>query len=140
MIREFEGKEINDIMKIWLDTNISAHNFVDAEYWESNFEYAKEAILEAEIYVYDEDDEIKGFVGIVDGYIAGIFVDERYQGQSIGMKLLNYIKDIYDELTLDVFKENINAVRFYEREDFKAIEENNVEELDTLEYTMKWER
>lgn len=32
MIREFKEKDINEVMEIWLDTNIKAHKFVDENY------------------------------------------------------------------------------------------------------------
>ena len=35
-----------------MDTNIKAHNFIPAEYWKSNFKSVKEALLQAEVYVY----------------------------------------------------------------------------------------
>ena len=33
MIREFKDTDINEISKIWLDTNLKAHNFISSEYW-----------------------------------------------------------------------------------------------------------
>ena len=58
MIREFQRDDINKVADIWLDTNIKAHNFIPAEYWKSNFKSVKEALLLAEVYVYEYDTEI----------------------------------------------------------------------------------
>ncbi|MBD4335772.1 GNAT family N-acetyltransferase, partial [Xanthomonas citri pv. citri] len=55
MIREFQRDDINKVADIWLDTNIKAHNFIPAEYWKSNFKSVKEALLLAEVYVYEYD-------------------------------------------------------------------------------------
>ena len=49
-----------------MDTNIKAHNFIPAEYWKSNFKSVKEALLLAEVYVYEYDTEIQGFIGLND--------------------------------------------------------------------------
>ena len=73
MIREFQRDDINKVADIWLDTNIKAHNFIPAEYWKSNFKSVKEALLLAEVYVYEYDTEIQGFIGLNDEYVEGIF-------------------------------------------------------------------
>ena len=59
MIREFQMDDINKVADIWLDTNIKAHNFIPAEYWKSNFKPVKEALLLAEVYVYEYDTEYR---------------------------------------------------------------------------------
>jgi len=70
MIREFQRDDINKVADIWLDTNIKAHNFIPAEYWKSNFKSVKEALLLAEVYVYEYDTEIQGFIE-ASGMIVG---------------------------------------------------------------------
>lgn len=72
--------------------------------------------MQAEIYVYEQESKISGFVGMQDNYLAGIFVDKNIRSNGIGKQLLEYIKDIRQEFTLRVYKENKGAVDFYERE------------------------
>lgn len=103
-------------MKIWLDSNIAEHNFIKQEYWISNAPDVKEQLLQAEIYVYEQESKISGFVGMQDNYLAGIFVDKNIRSNGIGKQVLEYIKDIRQEFTLRVYKENKGAVDFYERE------------------------
>ena len=52
MIRELQRNDIDKVADIWLDTNIKAHDFIPAQYWKSNFKSVKEALLQAEVYVY----------------------------------------------------------------------------------------
>ena len=101
MIREFQRDDINKVADIWLDTNIKAHNFIPAEYWKSNFKSVKEALLLAEVYVYEYDTVIHGFIGLNDEYVEGIFVSGEMQSQGIGKILLNYAKDKRNKLYLD---------------------------------------
>ena len=61
MIRELQRDDINKVADIWLDTNIKAHNFIHAQYWKSNFKAVKEALSQAEVYVYEYDTEIQDF-------------------------------------------------------------------------------
>ena len=73
MIRELQRDDINKVADIWLDTNIKAHNFIPDEYWKSNFKSVKEALLLAEVYVYEYDTEIQGFIGLNDEYVEGSY-------------------------------------------------------------------
>lgn len=43
MIRELQRDDINKVADIWLDTNIKAHYFIPAQYWESNLALVKVA-------------------------------------------------------------------------------------------------
>lgn len=51
MIRKFKTKDIENIMNIWLNSNIKAHNFIDKNYWVNNFDYVKDILPKATIYI-----------------------------------------------------------------------------------------
>lgn len=53
MIRKFENKDLEEIMKIWLDTNIQAYDFILENYRKNNFDSVKRMLPDAEIYVYE---------------------------------------------------------------------------------------
>lgn len=78
MIRELRKADINSVAEIWLDTNRKAHAFIPASYWESNFALVKEMLPQAEVYVYETDQGIQGFLGLNGEYIEGIvtYVDK----------------------------------------------------------------
>ena len=73
--------DINKVAEIWLDTNIKAQYFIPAHYWESNFELVKKLLLQATVYVYEDNQEIQGFIGLNAEYIEGIFVCDKMQSQ-----------------------------------------------------------
>lgn len=131
--------EINDVIKLWLEVNIHTHDYISESYWKNNKDLVKEMMLEAEVYVY-EDQIIKGFVGLNDTYLAGIFVDQKYQSQGIGKKLLDYVKDKKNELSLSVYQKNMKAIRFYERESFFKISEELDETTEEKEFVMSWNK
>lgn len=133
-------RELDQVMDIWLEANIEAHPFVSEDYWRSNQMEVRKLLPQSEIYVYQLDEKILGFMGIVDGYIAGIFVKNMYRGQRIGQQLLNVAKDDFEELTLAVYKKNQQAYHFYLREDFKVQEVSMDEENQEEEYLMKWQK
>ena len=69
MIRELQKADINKVTDIWLDTNVTAHSFISSQYWQNNFELVKELLLQATVYVYEQNQEIQGFIGLNDEYI-----------------------------------------------------------------------
>ena len=137
MIKEFKIDYLDEIMKIWLETNINAHDFIKKEYWINNFDLVKKILPNAKIYIFQENNIIKGFIGIIeDGYIAGLFVKEEYQREGVGKKLIEYIKPKYKQLKLDVYAKNENAINFYLKNNFKRVNEKNNEDTKELEYEM----
>jgi len=140
MIRKFETKDLLEVMKLWLSTNIQAHDFISKDYRVGNFDIIKGILPDAEIYVYELDDKIKAFVGIDNGYIAGIFVSDEMQSKGIGKQLLEKAKEFYSELSLTVYQKNIKAVNFYQREQFIIKQEQIDENTGEIEYLMVWSK
>ncbi len=140
MIRELQRDDINKVSDIWLDTTIKAHNFIPAEYWRSNFKSVKEALSQAEVYVYEHDTEIQGFIGLNDEYVEGIFVSGEMQSHGIGKILLNYAKDKRNKLFLNVYQKNVWAISFYQREGFEIQHSGLDEATGEKDYVMTWQQ
>ena len=142
MIRKFRKDDLNIIMQIWFDTNIQAHNFILKDYWTDNYDMVKEMLPQAELYVYenDETNQIDGFVGLMDDYVAGIFVRKDVQSKGIGKQLLDYVKAIKLSLSLSVYEKNTRAIHFYQRESFVIQSENIDDNTDEIEFVMTWSR
>ena len=139
MIRKLQKVDINRVADIWLKTNLRAHFFIPEQYWISNYEFVKEMLPQAEVYVYEDDKMIQGFIGINDEYIEGIFVSDEMQSRGIGKILLDYIKDKKDRLQLKVYQKNVRAMSFYQREGFTIQSEGMDEFTGEKEYVMNWE-
>ena len=139
MIRKLQKADINRVADIWLKTNLKAHFFIPEQYWISNYEFVKEMLPQAEVYVYEDDKMIQGFIGVSDEYIEGIFVSDEMQSRGIGKMLLDYIKDKKDRLQLKVYQKNVRAMSFYQREGFTIQSEEMDEFTGEKEYVMNWE-
>ena len=98
----------------------------------------KEQLLNAEIYVYENENKIVGFVGLQDNYLAGIFVDKSMRSKGIGKQLLDYVKELRQELLLTVYHENESAVKFYKREGLTTISQEMDEVTNNLELLMQY--
>lgn len=127
------------VFDIWLRTNIEAHDFIPESYWQDSLPFVKESIPQATVYVYEEQGEVLGFIGLENEYIAGIFVKSEAQGKGIGQKILNSIKEKYNQLSLSVYSENIRALNFYLKENFYVISESS-DETGHLEKAMVWKK
>lgn len=79
------------------------------------------------IYVYKENNIIKGFVHIQNGLdiidLLNIIVKPEYRNHGIGSVLLKYIIDNKQDkkIMLEVRSKNINAIKLYQKYDFKII-------------------
>jgi len=137
MIKELDISKIDNIMRIWIEENTNAHNFISKDYWEAKYDYVKNALPDATVFVYEDSGEVKGFIGIVENsYIAGLFVSHKYQSNGIGEKLLNRCKQEYSILKLDVYAKNLKAVNFYKKHGFKIEQIKENEDTKELEYSM----
>lgn len=139
MIRKLQKVDINKVADIWLKTNLKTHYFIPEQYWTNNYEVVKEMLPQADVYVYEDDKIIQGFVGINNEYIEGIFVSDEMQSCGIGKMLLDYIKDKKDKLQLKVYQKNVREMSFYQREGFTIQSEEMDEFTREKEYVMNWE-
>lgn len=140
MIRKLHKDDIDSVANIWLNTNLQAHWFIDEQYWKENYELVKGLLLESEVYVYDENKEVYGFIGINEEHIEGLFINSEVQSRGIGKSLLDFIKKKKERLHLNVYQKNTSAINFYKKEGFK-IESNSIDEITKeKECFMAWER
>ena len=139
MIRQLQNKDIDKIMEIWLESTIDAHKFISKEYWNENYNIAKDVYIPmSKTFIYEDNDDIRGFISIINNdFIGALFVEKNYQSQGIGKSLIDYAKNLYDNLSLAVYKENEKALEFYKKMGFKIISENINEDTNCVEYIMK---
>ncbi len=140
MIRKLNNADLDEVIKIWLNENIKTHFFISPEYWKSNETTVKNLLPLAEVYIYEKNEKIVGFIGLDNDYIAGIFIKSDEQSKGIGKKLLNFVKTFKTELNLNVYIKNIKAVNFYKRENFKIKKETVDSNTDEKEFFMTWKK
>lgn len=145
MIRPATKGDLNAIMEIWLTTNISTHHYVPGAYWESQVPAVREAISQADILVAVAEnepgaDEIQGFIGMVDDYLAGLFVKADAQGKGYGHALLKAVQTGHDSVSLHVYLKNERAVKFYEKHGFIATDDRIDPATGEEECRMVWKK
>ena len=138
MIRAYEANDHEEVMEIWLFSNLQVHNFIPAKYWKDNFTEVSRIMEIASVYVWEEAGHILGFVGSMELMVMGLFVDEKARGRGIGKALLDYLKTKQEELTLAAYEKNPRAVHFYMRDGFKVQSEQVDSGTNEKEILLVW--
>lgn len=136
MIREFKSADLDKVMEIWLQGNEQSHNFIDSNFFKQNFDIVEMLIPMSTVYVQDLDG-IKGFIGITENYISGLFVEQDYRRQGTGKALVNKAKQRYNELFVHVYKKNTDAINFFLSQNFEIISESINEESNESELLLR---
>lgn len=136
MIREYKKTDLDKIMQLWLEGNTQTHDFIDPEFFKQNYEFVKMLIPMSTIYVQDLNG-VKGFIGLTENYISGLFVDKEYRRQGTGKALVNKAKQRYNELLVHVYKQNSTAIDFYLSQHFEIVSESINEETNEPELLMR---
>ncbi len=138
-LRGFAQGDTGRLMHIWLGANIRAHGFIGESYWHERYDSAREIIKAAATLVYDSNDGVLGFISVInDRDIYGVYVLEAFQGGGIGTSLIAACQDKYACLSVNVYKENERAVKFFLNRGFTITKEAKNETSGRSEYTMEW--
>ncbi|WP_202078800.1 N-acetyltransferase [Caldalkalibacillus salinus] len=140
-IRRLNNKDMDQVIDIWVEGSVAAHDFISPDYWESKKIDMKTTYLPmADTFVIHERDHILGFVSMVDHYLAALFVDIKKQKKGYGKQLLRYIKQKQDMIELKVYQKNKNAIHFYLKNGFRIEADTIDEPTAESEYVMVWEK
>jgi putative acetyltransferase len=136
MIREYQPQDLKSIMAIWLQGNEQAHNFISPDFFKQNSAMVEMLIPMSTVYVQDIEG-VKGFIGLTENYISGLFVEENFRGKSTGKALIDKAKQRHNELLVHVYKENSDAIHFFLSQNFDIVSESINEETNENELLMR---
>jgi len=141
LISELNDEFLDEVMEIWLDVNISAHDFIDESYWKKSYDKVKtEYFPKAKTYILIKQDEIVGFISVMhEDYIGAIFIAEAYQGKGYGRELIEFVQWKFPYLKLHVYEKNNKAIRFYKNNGFE-ITQKEVDSMGNSELVMVWQK
>ena len=128
-IRPMVAGDVERSADIWLRASKIAHGFLGYELLEDQHQLMKDVyLLQAENWVIVSDDQVVGFVGFIDNFIGGLFVDPDFQGQGFGLKLLQHAHNLKQHLELQVYERNQKAVKLYQRYGFEIIQRDETDD------------
>ena len=89
MIRQLQNKDIDKIMGIWLESTIYAHKFISKEYWNENYNIVKDVYIPiSKTFVYEDNDDIRGFISIIKNVSANALSMEITETQRLSRRFL----------------------------------------------------
>ncbi|MDL2214287.1 GNAT family N-acetyltransferase [Clostridia bacterium OttesenSCG-928-O13] len=140
MVTAFKPEQLDDVMDIWLSTNLAAHPYVPKSLWMDYYGEVRSQLPASRLYVYKDKGVVKGFIGIQGDYVAGLFVGSRWQNGGIGGQLMAHVQVLYDHLELDAYVRNKRAVAFYRRWGYAITGQKSNTETGEAEYHMVWDK
>lgn len=122
MIRAYEAADKETLSSIWYRASLEAHAFLGVDLLGNQQKLIEDVYLEkAETWVAVVDNKPVGFIGLLDSFIGGLFVDPAAQGHGIGRQLIDHSLAMKGELSLEVYADNERACRFYKQLGFQEI-------------------
>ena len=138
MIRPFYAEDLDACMALWLAGNLQAHNFIPAAHWQGAAAAVRGMLPRAALWVDEDGGTVRGFIGLQDDYIAGLFVAEPSQGHGVGGGLLAFCQQKYGALSLAVYEKNRRALRFYQAHGFQITEKHTEKDTGEASFRMTW--
>ena len=127
MIRKIKVTDYPRLMEIWESAVLSTHDFLKEE----DFLYYKERLPVYFQYVnlfgFEQERILIGFMGIAEGNLEMLFIDNKYRGAGIGKKIITYAIDNLQVTKVDVNEQNVQAVGFYEYMGFNIYKRSNLD-------------
>ncbi|MDQ4429951.1 N-acetyltransferase [Yokenella regensburgei] len=142
MIREWRHNEDTaPLLTLWMESTIYAHPFIEVSYWQESEPLVRDVYLPgARTWVWEEEGAVKGFVSVMDGrYVGALFVAPAFERCGIGSALLNYVKQRFSSLSLEVYQKNTRAVNFYHALGFRIEDSAWQEETRHPTWIMRWQ-
>jgi putative acetyltransferase len=122
MIRKYKEEEILVLVAIWEKSSAIAHPFLDNDFTKMVKTAMTDMYLpNSETWVFEEKNEIIGFISMLDNEIGGLFVLPNHHSKGIGSLLLKHISQFHNELEVEVFDENKIGKPFYIKKGFTLI-------------------
>lgn len=128
-IRRYRPADNIPLSSIWYEASVRAHAFLGEERLAQQRALVQTTYLpQAETWVACVDETPAGFIGLIDGYIGGLFVSPACQGKGIGAALLGHAFRLKGNLSLTVYADNETAHRFYRHRGFHDVSRHPVDD------------
>ena len=127
MIRKIKVTDYPRLIEIWETAVLSTHDFLTEE----DFLYYKEQLpvyfQHVTLFGFEQEGILIGFMGIAEGNLEMLFVDDNYRGIGIGKRLITYAIGNLQVTKVDVNEQNIQAVGFYKYIGFSVYKRSDLD-------------
>lgn len=109
------------LMEIWESAVLHTHDFLKAE----DFSYYKKQLpvyfQHVTLLGFEHEGQLVGFMGVAEGNLEMLFVDNDYRGTGVGKKLIAYAIAHLLVTKVDVNEQNAQAIGFYNYMGFTVV-------------------
>lgn len=113
MIRKIELSDYPRLVEIWESAVLNTHNFLREE----DFLYYKQHLptyfQHVTLLGFEQEGLLVGFMGIAQGNLEMLFIDNDYRGAGVGKQLITFAIANLGVTKVDVNEQNTQAVGFY---------------------------
>ena len=104
------------LLAIWLAASRAGHPFLGETRLEADQAKVRDIYLPAaETWLAEINGEPAGFIGLLDDFIGGLFVDPDRHGGGLGRALVEHAAARHGALSVSVYADNAAALAFYRR-------------------------
>lgn len=119
----YSDKDRQQILDIWEKSVLATHDFLKP----TDFKEIKKLVQtinfnDFEVYCLKKDNEVAGFIGVVEKKIEMLFFSPEYIGKGLGRMLIDFAFSVLKADKVDVNEQNTYAVKFYKKLGFKTYE------------------
>lgn len=139
-IKRLNNSQRYDVLDLWLRCTMQENPFIEDNFWQKHYDEVKNNYLTGrDNYVYMIDGNIAGFLCITNkNFIKGLFVDPKYRNRGIGSKLLQFAKQTYKLLQINVYTKNRAMFNFATHTGFVVEEAVFHRDTGEIRYLMIW--
>lgn len=127
MFRKIEVTDYPRLIEIWESAVLHTHDFLKEE----DFLYYKKQLPVYFQYVtligFEQDGVLVGFMGVAEGNLEMLFIDNDCRGAGIGKRLVEYAIAHLKVTKVDVNEQNTQAVGFYKHIGFRLLSRSELD-------------
>lgn len=127
MFRKIKVTDYPRLIEIWESAVLHTHDFLKEE----DFLYYKKQLPVYFQYVtligFEQDGVLVGFMGVAEGNLEMLFIDNDCRGVGVGKRLVEYAIAHLKVTKVDVNEQNTQAVGFYKHIGFRLLSRSELD-------------
>lgn len=127
MIRIIKVADYPRLIEIWESAVSNTHNFLKR----NDFLYYRKLLptyfQHVTLFGFEKEGSLIGFMGVAEGNLEMLFIDNKYRGIGVGKKLITYAINNLHVTKVDVNEQNHQAVGFYKHIGFYVYKRSDID-------------
>lgn len=128
-INKINEDELNCLVNLWKENVKVTHTFLKEHDIKNLNPMVNKALKQIQhLFTIEDNDKIKGFIGIENNKIEMLFIEVNSRGSGYGKELIGYVINNLNVKYVDVNEQNPKALGFYQHLGFKIFKRDEYDE------------